>query len=69
MSDEPNKQRVFSITVSGFDAARFKARSAGAARYAAFKAWKEAGYGNGWSCVDFLRNCTTQHMGRTPEAS
>jgi hypothetical protein len=69
MSDEPKKQRVFSITISGFDPARFKAPSAGAARYAAFKAWKEAGYGRGWSFGDFLHNCTTLHMGRAPEAS
>ena len=55
--------RRYSIIVDGFDGVTFVASSAGAARYAAWKAFRDAGYGHRWSFSDFLRATTTLHMG------
>lgn len=56
-------ERRYSITIVDFPPASFIAKSASAARYKAWKAWTEAGYGRGWKFRDFLRNVTTYHMG------
>lgn len=56
--------RRYSITVDGFDAAIFDAPSAGAARYRCWRAWREAGYGHGYTFRDFLGCVTTLCLGR-----
>lgn len=53
--------RVYSITVSGFDAVRYEAENAGKAKWAAFKDIREAGYITDFK--DFLRRVYVLHMG------
>lgn len=66
-----DRDRLYSVYVDGFDPVLFVAKSASAARYAAFKAYREAGYGDRWDSRgafrEFLRRVTqTLHLGPVP---
>lgn len=54
------------IEVRGFDGHVVEAETASKARYADFKAWKEAGYGRRYSFGEFLKTQieTFLHLGR-----
>jgi hypothetical protein len=61
----------YSVHVDGFDPYVYVAASASKARYRAYKAWREAGYGRRWpghtSFGEFLgRVSCTLHLGSTP---
>lgn len=54
------------IQVKGFDGHFVEAETAGKAKYAEFKAWKEAGYGRHWNFTSFFSSAieTFHHHGR-----
>lgn len=59
---QPKKTaRLYSITIAGYDAEKFTAPTASAARYKAFKAFRDAGYRIEFR--DFLTSTTTRHLG------
>lgn len=61
--DTPSQSttRRYVVKVDGFEGVEFRARSASAARYAAFRAIREAGYR--YTFPDFLRRVSVLHMG------
>jgi hypothetical protein len=61
MPDRCKRPRRYAVRIEGFDAEYLTAASAGAARYATFKAYREAGYRATFR--DFLRKTTTLCLG------
>jgi hypothetical protein len=63
-ADKPLKR--YSIQVRGFDACMVEAKTAGAARWKNYVAWRDAGYGRHVSFGDFLKSEieTFYHHGR-----